>query len=410
LDAEREAPYGWVMVGLGALMTCVAAGAMFSLAVFLAAIEAATGWSRAAISSGMTLNFLAMGIGGFVWGTLSDRFGARRVTIAGAILLGLGLLMAAHARSIWQFQLAWGIVVGFATGSFFAPMISVVSSWFERRRALAVSLVSVGVGVAPMTVSPFAAWLITVTDWRTAETTIAALVLATVLPAAFFVRSVPARDASSGAAAAQAGPPPGALARALRTPQFIVLALTFFACCAAHSGPIFHTVSYAIGCGIPTIAAVTIYSMEGVGGLVGRVVFGLAGDRFGAKRVLVIGLLIQAIGAGAYMFASRLPEFYTVATVFGFAYGGVMPLYAVIAREYFGQQILGSVFGAAAMVSSLGMALGPWIGGVIFDTFHSYDMLYIGSAAVGLGAVGIALLFPPARQVTPPPAQPQLAP
>jgi MFS family permease len=104
--------------------------------------------------------------------------------------------------------------------------------------------------------------------------------------------------------------------------------------------------------------------------------------------------LIQAIGAGAYMFASRLPEFYTVATVFGFAYGGVMPLYAVIARDYFGQQILGSVFGAAAMISSLGMALGPWIGGWIFDTFHSYNLLYIGSAVVGLGAVGIALLFP----------------
>jgi MFS family permease len=94
------------------------------------------------------------------------------------------------------------------------------------------------------------------------------------------------------------------------------------------------------------------------------------------------------------MFASRLPDFYVVATVFGFAYGGVMPLYAVIARDYFGQHILASVFGAAALVSSLGMALGPWIGGWIFDTFHSYKLLYIGSFAVGLGAVGIALLFP----------------
>jgi MFS family permease len=159
-----------------------------------------------------------------------------------------------------------------------------------------------------------------------------------------------------------------------------------------------------MGCGLPAMAAVTIYSMEGVGGLAGRVVFGLLGDRLGAKRALVIGLLVQAFGAGAYAFASRLPEFYTVATIFGFAYGGTMPLYAVIARDYFGQRILGAVFGAAAMVSSLGMALGPWIGGWIFDTFRSYSLLYFGSFAIGLAAVALALMFP-ARG----PAQPRMA-
>ncbi|HZZ94916.1 MAG TPA: MFS transporter [Usitatibacter sp.] len=404
MEVRREPLYGWVMVGLGALMTCMAVGAMFSLAVFLAPMAASTGWSRTAISSAMTLNFLAMGIGGFAWGTLSDRFGPRPVLLAGAVLLGLGLVLSARAASVWQFQVAWGIVVGGATGSFFAPMISVVSSWFERRRSLAVALVSVGVGVAPMTLSPFAAWLLSVTDWRHAELVLAALAWATLIPAAFFVRPAPQAGAASATGpTGRAAVPKDALPKALRSPQFVVLAATFFACCAAHSGPIFHTVSFAMGCGIPTMAAVTIYSMEGVGGLVGRVVFGLLGDRFGARRALVFGLLVQAIGAGAYMFASRLPDFYVVATVFGFAYGGVMPLYAVIARDYFGQHILASVFGAAALVSSLGMALGPWIGGWIFDTFHSYKLLYIGSFAVGLGAVGIALLFPrgPAGEPTP---------
>ena len=183
--------------------------------------------------------------------------------------------------------------------------------------------------------------------------------------------------------------------QALRSPQFIVLALTFFACCATHSGPIFHTVSYAIACGLPAMAAVTIYSVEGLAGLGGRLLFGLLGDRFGAKRVLVVGLLIQALAAGAYFFARQLGEFYAVAAVFGFAYGGVMPLYAVLAREYFPMRIMGTVFGAAAMVSSLGMALGPAVGGWIFDTFGGYGWLYIGSFAIGLGAVAIALAFPP---------------
>jgi MFS family permease len=181
----------------------------------------------------------------------------------------------------------------------------------------------------------------------------------------------------------------------LRSPQFIVLALTFFACCACHSGPIFHTVSYAMICGVSPMAAVTIYSAEGLAGLGGRVFFGLMGDRFGAKPVLVGGLAVQALAAGSYLFASNLEGFYGVALVFGFAYGGVMPLYAVIAREYFGPRIMGTVFGAAAMVSSLGMSLGPALGGWIYDTTHAYTWLYLGSLAVGLGAAGIALTFPP---------------
>ena len=175
--------YGWVMVALGALMTCVAVGAMFSLAVFLEPMTRDTGWSRTAISSAMTLNFLAMGVAGFGWGALSDRFGPRPVVLIGSVLLGLGLSAASRATSELAFVLTYGVLVGVAAGSFFAPMISAVMSWFERHRSLAVSLVSVGIGVAPLTLSPFAAWLVSWTDWRSAQLTIAILAWALLLPA-----------------------------------------------------------------------------------------------------------------------------------------------------------------------------------------------------------------------------------
>ncbi|HEX6530036.1 MAG TPA: MFS transporter, partial [Burkholderiales bacterium] len=181
MNAQR---YGWVMVGIGALMTCVAIGAMFSLAVFLEPMTRDTGWSRAGISGAMTLNFLAMGLAGFGWGTLSDRFGTRPVVLAGSVLLGLGLVLASRATSQAAFVLTYGLMVGVAAGSFFAPMIAAVMGWFERHRSLAVSLVSVGVGVAPMTISPFAAWLVSWTDWRTAQLVIGVAAWALLIPAA----------------------------------------------------------------------------------------------------------------------------------------------------------------------------------------------------------------------------------
>ncbi|MFN4016985.1 MAG: MFS transporter [Reyranella sp.] len=388
-----ERSYGWVIVGAGALMGCVAIGALFSLAVFLQPMSEATGWSRTGISSAMTLDFLTMGVAAFGWGALSDRFGPRIVVLSGALLLGLGLALASRASSLLEFQLIYGIVVGVAAGAVFAPMIATVTGWFDRRRSLAVSLVSAGMGVAPMTISPFAQWLISAHDWRTAMLTIALGTWALLLPAALLVRRPPEVMPSSPGLPAEGGEGM-TVGRALRSPQFVVLALTFFFCCAAHSGPIFHTVSYALACGLPAMTAVTIYSVEGLAGLGGRILFGLLGDRFGARRVVVAGLMVQAVGAGSYYFTRDAGEFYAVAILFGMAYGGVMPLYAVLAREYFPMRIMGTVFGAAAMVSSLGMALGPAVGGWIFDTFHGYGYLYIASFGMGLAAVAIALAFP----------------
>jgi MFS family permease len=397
--------YGWVVVAAGALMTCVGMGAVFTLPVFLQPMTEATGWTRAGVSSAMTIDFLVMGVAGFGWGALSDRFGARVVVLAGALLLGL--VLASRATSLFEFQLVYGGLIGLAAGSFFTPMMAAVSTWFTENRSLAVSLVSAGLGVAPMTVSPFAGWLITSYDWRAAQLVIGIACWVLLVPAALLVRRPPAAEPAATAAGIATTDDPGmTVGRALGSPQFIVLALTFFACCATHSGPIFHTVSYAIGCGLPAMAAVTIYSVEGLAGLGGRVLFGVLGDRLGAKPVLVGGLLLQAVAAGSYIFVSRLGEFYSVAAVFGLAYGGVMPLYAVLAREYFGPRIMGTVFGAAAMVSSLGMALGPMVGGWIFDTFSAYDWLYIGSFAMGIGAAAIALAFPPLPSTRPGRLQP----
>ena len=152
--------YGWVIVAAGALMTCVSMGAMFSLAVFLQPISVDTGWSRTGISTAMTINFLAMGFAAFAWGAISDRFGPQVVVLSGSVLLGLGLVLASRATSLAEFQLVFGLLVGAAAGAFYAPMMALASGWFEKNRSLAVALVSAGMGIAPLTVAPFARWLI----------------------------------------------------------------------------------------------------------------------------------------------------------------------------------------------------------------------------------------------------------
>jgi MFS family permease len=284
--------------------------------------------------------------------------------------------------------------VGTATAAIFAPLMACVTGWFETQRSLAVSLVSAGMGMAPMTMSPFAAWLVSHHDWRTSLLVIAGVTAGVMLPTALLIRRPPAL-----ASAPSAGPVDADAAmsmnEALRSPQFIILLLTNFFCCATHSGPIFHTVSYAISCGIPMITAVTIYSVEGFAGLFGRLAFGVLGDRLGAKRVLVSGLLLQAGGALAYYFVHQLAGFYAAAAAFGFIYSGVMPLYAVLARENFPLRMIGTVIGGTTMAGSLGMAAGPVVGGMIFDRLGSYGWLYLGSSAMGLGAFLIALTFKP---------------
>ncbi|WP_242108950.1 MFS transporter [Luteimonas aquatica] len=388
----------WPLVAAGALMGCVAVGVVFSLAVLLQPMSTATGWSRAGLSSAMTLAFLSMGVAGFGWGMLSDRYGPRVVVMVGALLLGLACVLASHAGSLLQFQLAYGVLMGVAAASFFAPVIATTVASFERRRSLAVSLVSAGMGLAPMTMSPLVAWLLTTHDWRTTLQIVGVLAWALTLPAVWFVRAAPGTAAAPGGEGASVATGGMSAGRALRSKPFIVLALTYFACCAAHSGPIFHTVSYAVGCGLSVTAAVTIYSMEGAAGLGGRLLFGVLGDRFGAKPVLVAGLLVQAFAAVSYLSVSQLDGFYAVALVFGMAYGGTMPLYASLARDAFEPRILGTVLGGATLFSSLGMALGPLVGGWLFDRYGSYTWLYVGSLMVGLGAAAIALLFPSARR------------
>ena len=387
---QRSVSYGWVVVAASAIITCIGVGALFSLGVFLAPIERAMGWSRGAISTVALLNWIAMGVGSFAWGALSDRIGGRGVALAGGGLLGLALVLASQAQTLWQFYVTFGVLVGLAVGAFYAPLTATATKWFTARRGLAVALVSSGIGLGILLIAPLARALTSAWDWRIALLVLGDLAWVVVIPTALLIRDEPDGVSPRDAGAAGPGYSRG---QVLKAPQFWAIALTHFACCAAHSGPIFHMVTHATDQGVAAMTAATALGVSGLTSIAGRIGGGLIADRVGVKPTLIAGLALQAVMIALYLAAREAWTFYALAVVFGIAYGGVMPLYALVTREYFGDKVMGTAYGAVFLVSSLGMGVGSLAGGVIYDRFGAYAWLFLGSAIVASMAVVLAFTF-----------------
>src|ERR1700690_55336 len=223
--------YRWVIVAAGGVLGCVAIGGMFSLPVFLRPMTQDTGWSVTGVSSAMTIGFLAMALTSMIWGTLSDRLGPLPVVLTGSIVLAASLALASRAPSLLSFQIMFGLMVGCSTAAIFAPMMACVTGWFDTHRSLAVSLVSAGMGMAPMTMSPLAARLISNHDWRTSMQVLAVVAAVVMIPVALLVRRPPPVVSENAGLATHEEPPSGiTLGQAIRSPPFITLLLTNFFC------------------------------------------------------------------------------------------------------------------------------------------------------------------------------------
>ena len=396
----RPAPfYGWVVLGAAFAIIALSIGTLFTLGVFLKPIEEGMGWSRSSIGAVGLLNWLVMGLGGVVAGYLSDRFGTRVVVLVGGALLGLGLVLSSQVSEAWQLYVTFGVLVGAGVSAFYVPLTVLAIRWFDDRRGMAAAIVSAGNGLGIMALSPLSRWLIDELDWRGAFVVQGDLAWLIVIPCALLLKPSPTAAASGWASGRASGTAP--VRQVLVSWPIWAIALTHFACCAAHSGPIFHLVSHAIDQGVGSMAAASILGVSGLSSIVGRVGSGIVADRLGVKRTLIAMLAAQAVLIPLYLAATSEGSLWGLSMVFGVAYGGVMPLYAILVREYFGARIMGTAFGAVALVSTLGMALGPPVGGWLFDTYGSYSWLYLSSFAVGLAAVAIASTFRPPGHLAP---------
>jgi MFS family permease len=384
----------------------IGTGIIMSLAVFLRPLEEEFGWTRSLISGIALVNWVIFGAGSFAWGGLSDRVGARRVVGAGAGLLGAALLLSSQIRSAGQLYAAFGILGALGASAFYVPLAATATRWFAARRGLAMGIISSGMGLGIFVVPPIARGLITAFGWRPTFAVFGGLTWIVGTVAVWYLANRPEdRDLQSyggtpaptgvRAAARDRGVTP---ADALRHPVFWGVALVHFACCAAHSGPIFHMVAHAMDLGVTKMAAASMLGLSGATSIAGRLSSGLLADRCGAKPALVGMLALQAATLSTYLYADGAVSLFSVALAFGVAYGGAMPLYALVAREFFGERVVGTTFGGIFFISCLGMGLGAYGGGFLFDRLGTYWSLHLASTLVGAAAVAVALaLRAPAR-------------
>jgi MFS family permease len=398
--------YGWVVLMASVAIIAVGTGTIFSLAVFLRPLEEDFGWSRSLISGVAFVNWVIFGVGSFVAGVVSDRIGARRVVAAGAALLGAALVVSSQIRTAAQLYVAFGVLGALGASAFYVPLSATATRWFAARRGLAMGIISSGMGLGIMVVPPTARALITGLGWRA---TFAAFGVLTWGVGAVALRYLANRPEDRGLQGYGADPPAGprvpawgdmTAALVLRHPAFWGVALIHFGCCAAHSGPIFHMVAHAMDLGVTKMAAASMLGLSGGTSIVGRLSSGILADRFGARPALVGMLAIQAFVLSFYLYAGAAVSLFVVALFFGVAYGGAMPLYALVAREFFGERVVGTTFGGIFFISCIGMGLGAYGGGFLYDHLGTYWSLHLASTLVAAGAVAVALaLRPPVRAV-----------
>jgi MFS family permease len=406
--------YGWIVLGAAFLIIMIGIGTMFSSGVFLIPLQEEFGWNRSAISLASFLNWLAFGLFSFLCGAVSDRIGTRRVVILGGMMLGLSLILSGLTRQIWHLYLSFGVLGGIGVGALYVPLSATATRWFTSNRGLALAIVSGGNGTGILAIAPFARYLISTYDWATAFMVMGVLSWVVILPAALLVRNSAAEMGYKAYGAedeADANPMTGKVAPevggingrgAARTPTFWIITLTHFFCCAAHSGPIFHMTSFAIDMGIPKMAAATLLGLSGFTSIAGRVGTGVIADRIGARTTLTTMLGLQALGIVLYLWAGPLWTFLALAVVFGVGYGGVMPLYAILTRQYFGARVMGTTYGAVFGISAIGMGIGSYLGGFFFDLSGTYTGLYVVSFLFAVSAIilGFALRPPRMRAVS----------
>jgi len=388
VHAGVETPYAWLRLTAAVVLSSIGSVGTWSVPVVLAPVQAAFGVARGDASLPFTLAMIGFALGGVVMGKLTDRFGVLAPVLCGVSALGTGYIAAGFAPNLILFALAH-LLIGVGTSATFGPLMADASQWFTRHRGIAVAIVSSGNYIGGAIWPPLLQHLVTAEGWRATHVGIGALCPLLML---LFLPMLRRRAPSDGGAVADA-----LIAAAQRGPELsanalqAVLCVAGVACCVAMAMPQVHIVAYCGDLGYGVARGAEMLSLMLGFGIFSRIGSGFVADRIGGVATLVLGSALQGVALLLYLLFDGLASLYVVSALFGLFQGGIVPMYAIIVRQYFSPQEAGTRLGIVLMATLFGMALGGWMSGALFDVTGSYRAAFVNGLIWNLLNVSIAL-------------------
>ena len=400
--------YGWVILAACFMVTTVASGTMMGFGVFITPMAEDMGWSHSALSFSYALSAMVTGIGVLIVGSFLHTHSVRFIFFLSTLVHCLGIYMTSTATTIEAFYFWYGFVASIGRSAFFLSTTTLITRWFDKRRGLVMGIMMSGNGVGPFIFSPVITWMIFMWDWQTAYMVLSALMIVCLSVSCFFIRNhpyemglapygghpepVPVQSRPTSHGASKPARPGGSLwGDVLRMEGFWSLSFINFFCCVCHSIPLVHVVGFALSAGLSAFAASWVLAIMSISSVVGRIYWGMFADRYGARLALMLTLFMQGALILWLVNAQDPVIFFLYALVWGFGYGGVGTQYGMVSREVFGARLFGPGYAGQNAFAMVGMSVGGFLGGYLFDISHSYVTSWLVSVASGLIASLLAM-------------------
>ncbi len=386
----HDSGYSWARLAISLLIGVVANVGMWSFIVILPSVQAEFGIDRGAASVPYTTTMVGFALGNLLIGRAVDRFGVTMALAGAALITGAGFGLGAVSPSLGVLA-AVQLMIGFGTAAAFGPLIADISHWFLRRRGIAVAITASGNYMSGAIVPLALSGVLAEDGWRAVYYILAIAVPVIVIPLTLLLRRRLPDEATATADAAAA-------LRRKSVPfnnrtLVLLLGLAGVACCVAMSMPQVHIVAFCVDLGYGPAVGAEMLSVMLMGGVVSRLLSGYLADWLGGVRTLLIGSVGQCIALFLYLPTDGLTPLYIVSLIFGLSQGGIVPSYAIVVREYLPSREAGSRVGFVIMATIVGMALGGWMSGWIYDASGSYQLAFINGIAWNFLNIGIMVLI-----------------
>jgi MFS family permease len=400
--------YGWVILAACFVVTTVASGTMMGFGVFITPMAEDMGWSHSALSFSYALSAMVTGIGVLIVGSFLHSHSVRLIFFLSTLVHCFGIYMTSTATTVEAFYFWYGFVASAGRSAFFLSTTTLITRWFEKRRGLVMGIMMSGNGVGPFIFSPVITWMIFMWSWQTAYIVLSCLMTICLSLASFLIRNHPyeigalpyggnpetdtvqPRRVSRGAS--KPVPKKGGLwGDVLRMEGFWSLAFINFFCCMCHSIPLVHVVGFALSAGLSAFASSWVLAIMSISSVIGRIYWGMFADRRGARLALMMTLFLQGSLILWLVKAQDPVVFFMYAIFWGFGYGGVGTQYGIVSREVFGSRLFGPGYAGQNAFAMVGMAVGGFLGGYLYDVSNSYVTAWLVSFICGLISSFIAM-------------------